>query len=125
VTMGHPLIMGRKTYESIGHPLSGRKNIILTRQANYVAPGCRVACSLEEALALVADAGEVFVCGGGEVYCQALPLAQRLYLTLIEVDVEGDAWFPELPKGIFREIRREPLSGNPPAQFTVWERVEL
>jgi dihydrofolate reductase len=123
LTMGHPLIMGRRTYESIGRPLPGRATIVLTRQAGYLAPGCRVAHSLAEALALVADADEVFICGGEEIYRQALPLAERLYLTLVEAEPVGDAWFPELAAGEFAETWREALPGTPPAVLTIWERI--
>jgi dihydrofolate reductase len=83
LTMGKPLIMGRRTYESIGRPLPGRRMVVLSRQLGYTAPGCEVAGSLAEALELLRGAGEVFVGGGAAVYQEALPLASRVYLTLI------------------------------------------
>jgi len=106
LTMGHSLIMGRKTFESIGRPLPGRETIVVTRQAGYRAAGCLVAHSLAEALAQARGSDEVFVCGGGELYREALPLAGRLYLTLLAAEVEGDTFFPELPAEQFREVAR-------------------
>src|SRR3990167_10858678 len=94
ITMGHPIIMGRKTHESIGRVLPGRTNIIITREPNYQAEGCIVVHSLEEALRQVQDE-EVFVIGGGEIYKQALPLADKLYLTYIDKEIEGDTFFPD------------------------------
>ena len=108
LTMGAPVIMGRNTRESIGRPLPGRRNIVVTRQPQAAWNGCSVAHSLDEALALAADAPEVFVIGGAELYAQALPRADRLYLTFIDADVSGDAFFPELDPAAWREIAREP-----------------
>ncbi len=98
LTMGHPVIMGRKTFESIGKPLPGRDNIIITRNLDYQAPGATVLGSVEEALqkAKNIDRDEVFVIGGGEIYALALPYADKLYLTLVDKEVPGaDAFFPE------------------------------
>ncbi|GAB2531696.1 dihydrofolate reductase [Rufibacter soli] len=98
LTMGHPMIMGRKTFEAIGKPLPGRTSVIVTRQPDYQAPeGCLVASSLEEALqqSLALDE-QVLVVGGGEIYRQALPLAEVVYLTLVHESFEGDVYFPEL-----------------------------
>ena len=98
ITMGHPIIMGRKTHESIGKPLAGRTNIIVTHDPQYSSAGCLVSHSLEEALRLAANASgndKIFVIGGGEIYKQALPLADKLYLTYIERQVEGDVFFPD------------------------------
>jgi dihydrofolate reductase len=96
-TMGHTLIVGRKTYESIGRPLPGRKMIVLTRQQNYTAEGCQVVDGLQEALELARLQGEneAFVAGGAQVYAQALRLADRIYWTQVHAEVEGDAFFPE------------------------------
>lgn len=100
VTMGKPMIMGRRTWESVGTALPGRRTIVVTRQAGYEAAGAEVAGSLEEALALVADAPEVCVVGGAGVYAQALPLADRMELTLIHArGVEGDSHFPAWEAG--------------------------
>ncbi len=97
ITTGHPVIMGRKTFESIGRPLPGRTNIIVTRDGSYQAEGCLVVTSLEKALqeAKQAESEEIFIIGGGEIYTQALPLADTLYLTLINAEVKGDAFFPD------------------------------
>jgi dihydrofolate reductase len=111
VTMSHPVIMGRKTFESIlaslGKPLPGRSNIIVTRNAQFRADGCITVHSLEAALAACGAAAEAFVIGGGEIYRQALPLARRIYLTEIDAEFEGDARFPEFDKTVWRESARE------------------
>jgi dihydrofolate reductase len=111
LTMGAPVIMGRKTHESIGKVLPGRRNIVVTRQTGARFEGCEVAGSLEAALALAADAPEVFVIGGAELYRLALPRADRLYLTLIDADYAGDAFFPEIDPAEWRETSREPRAG--------------
>ncbi|AOT06962.1 diacylglycerol kinase [Pseudoalteromonas luteoviolacea] len=95
ITLGKPVIMGRKTFESIGRPLPGRRNIVITRNAEYQAEGIEVASSTDEALALVDKIDEVMIIGGGNIYNQFLPLCSRLYLTYIELDVEGDTRFPD------------------------------
>lgn len=106
LTMGHHLLMGRKTYESIGRPLPGRTNIVLTRQPDFQAENCLIAASLEEALELCEDDDEVFVIGGAAVYRQALPLAHRIYLTLIRQDFEGDTFLFEIDQTCWQEIWR-------------------
>ena len=119
LTMGAPVIMGRKTHDSIGRPLPGRRNIVVTRQADARWDGCEVARSLDDAIALAADAPEVFVIGGGELYRLALSRADRLYLTLIDADYEGDAFFPEFDPADWRETAREPGAGF---AFVTYER---
>ncbi len=96
LTMGHHILMGRKTFESIGRPLPGRTSIIITRQPDYQAEGCWIVHSLEAALALAQARGEqeAFVIGGADIYAQALPLADRMYLTWVEAEPEADAFFP-------------------------------
>jgi dihydrofolate reductase len=125
LTMGHCLIMGRKTYESIGRPLPGRTVIVLTRQPDYAPPGVLVAHTLDEALAL-ASGDEIFVAGGAEIYRQTLPLADRLYLTLIEREIAGDAYFPPLNEADWQLISQEHYDAdeaNPyPHRFFVYER---
>ncbi len=98
LTMGYPLIMGRKTYESIGRALPGRRNIVITSQ-KITYPGCEVVPSLEEALKAVEHdpSGEAFIFGGGDVYRQALPMTDRVYMTRVHGQLEGDVTFPELP----------------------------
>lgn len=108
LTMGSPLIMGRKTYDSIGRPLPGRRNIVITRNADWSVPGVEVARSLDEALALVADAPQAFVMGGGQIYTQALPHADELVLTEVDQDVpDADTFFPDWPRAEFEETARE------------------
>jgi dihydrofolate reductase len=131
LTLGHPVIMGRKTYESIGRPLPGRRNLVVTRQRDYAAPGTTVAHSLQEAVALAGgrgDGGEIFVAGGASLYAQALPLADRLYVTHVETAVAGgDASFPEIDPAVWRAVARE---GHPadarhafPFSYVTYERV--
>lgn len=107
LTMGHPILMGRKTFESIGRALPGRTNIILTRDDGYKAQDCLIAHSIEEALQLARDGDEVFVIGGAELYREILPRADRFYLTLIDADFEGDVFFPEFDKNYWIEMSRE------------------
>jgi dihydrofolate reductase len=122
ITMGYPLIMGRKTFESIGRALPGRKTVILSRQAEYRVQGCQVAASLEAALDLVSDYDEVFICGGEEVYRQAMPLAHRIYLTELVREVEGDSVFPEIPEH-FLAIEEEQVSEEEPYRFSILVRI--
>lgn len=102
ITSGHPVIMGRKTYESLGRPLPNRTNVVITRQKDYSAPGCVIVNSLEQGIELFADkqcecqsGGEVFIIGGAEIYRQAMPIADRFYLTVVHHDYGGDTYFPE------------------------------
>ena len=106
-TLGSPVIMGRKTYDSIGRPLPGRRNVVVTRNPDWSAPGVETALSLEAAIALVADAPKVFVIGGAQLYAQALPLANELVLTEVNADYEGDTFFPAWNKTAFTETSRE------------------
>lgn len=111
LTLGHPVVMGRKTWESLGKPLPGRVNLVVTRQPGYQAEGARVVASLDDALALAAkDDPLVFVIGGGEIYRQALPRADRVELTRVRQRVEGDATFPDLGPE-WRETAREEHDG--------------
>jgi dihydrofolate reductase len=96
LTMGKPIVMGRKTFESIGRPLPGRRNIVITRQRGFAAEGCDVVSSIDEAIAAAGDAAEVMVIGGSEIYALFLPHATRLYLTRVHANVDGDALFPAL-----------------------------
>jgi len=108
VTLGHPVVMGRRTWESLPErfrPLPGRRNVVVTRNPEWSAAGAERAGSLDEALSLVAGAERVSVVGGGEVFAAALPLADELLLTEIDIDVDGDAFFP--PFGDFVETARE------------------
>lgn len=114
VTMGKSLLMGRKTYESIGRPLPGRTNIVLSRQQQFSAPGVIVVHSTEQALAEAGRTGatELMVIGGEDVYRTMLPLARRLYLTRVDTQVEGDAFFPPLEPGRWLEVSRHDVAAN-------------
>ncbi len=116
VTLGKPVIMGRKTFESIGKPLPGRDNIVVTRDPKFHADGIAVAHSLDDALAQTHATPEIMLIGGAQLYMQALPRAQRLYLTLIHADFDGDAHFPDYDPADWRETAREdhvPDENNP------------
>jgi len=107
VTLGKPIIMGRKTYESIGRPLPGRKNIVMSHNTDYTLEGCDTVTSLEDALKLVSDVEEVMIIGGGYLYEQTISQADKLYLTFIDLDVDGDTKFPEYEKLNLKELKRE------------------
>lgn len=122
ITMGKPVIMGRKTWDSLPRkPLPGRRNIVITRQADFPAEGAEVVATPEEALSLCAGAPEVAVIGGGEVYRLFWPMVDRLYLTEVDLEVEGDTHFPALDPAEWREVAREvhPRSERDPAAFTL------
>jgi dihydrofolate reductase len=106
ISMGKAVIMGRKTYQSIGKPLAGRHNIVLTRDRTFEAAGCTVAHSIEEALAAAGE-GEIMVIGGAKVYEQMLPMADRIYLTMIDAQFDGDSYFPLIDMANWREVSRE------------------
>lgn len=107
-TLGKPVVMGRKTWESLPKkPLPGRRNIVVTRQADYAADGAQTAPSLATALALCADADEIVVMGGGEIYREAMPQATDLRITEIALRPEGDAFFPAIDAALWRECSRE------------------
>jgi len=107
VTYGHPVIMGRRTWESLGKPLAGRDNIVVTRTPDYAAPGASIASTLEAAVALCLGARTAFVIGGGELYAAALPCAAGLVITEIQRNYEGDTRFPEYDRSAWRERRRQ------------------
>ena len=126
LTLNHPILMGRKTFESLGRPLPGRTNIVITRNLDYKQEGCLVADSIPGAIALCADADEIFFIGGADLYAQAIPLADRLYLTEVDIEAAGDAWFPDYDRSVFKEVSREPLTGGKGDvlgfDFVVYER---
>lgn len=126
LTLGHPVIMGRRTWESLAlRPLPGRENIVVTRSPGYEAPGAHVAASLEAALALCAGEAVAFVIGGGELYQAALPLADGLVLTEIGRDYPGDALFPQFDRAAWRETQRQPQTGADGLRFdfVLYERA--
>jgi dihydrofolate reductase len=126
ITMGKPIVMGRLTWESIGRPLPGRLNIVISRQPDFVAEGCTVVGSPEAAISAAGDAPEVMVIGGGHIYKQFLPLADRIYLTRVHAEVEGDAFFPELDESkwdiVDSEAHEADGQGAPPHTFLTLER---
>ena len=107
LTLGKPVVMGRRTYDSIGKPLPGRRNIVLTRQLGWRADGVETAVTLDDALALAADTPEVAIIGGATVYAEALPRADRIELTEVHAAPAGDTFFPPLDPARWREIARE------------------
>jgi dihydrofolate reductase len=107
VTMGHPIIMGRRTYESIGRPLPGRMNIVVSRNRDFEAPGCTVVDSLEKAYAAAGNAQEVSIIGGTSLFEAALPTADCVHLTEVEADVEGDTWFPDFDRSQWNQVEIE------------------
>lgn len=133
VTLGKPIIMGRKTYESIGRPLPGRTNIVITRQADWFAEGVLIAKSVDEALVLAGQVRnaegkapeEVMVIGGAEIYRSALAQANRVYLTRIDVDVEGDAYFAELPSEQWELVSEAQgdIESSLPHRFLMYEKI--
>lgn len=148
ITMGHPIIMGRKTYESIDRLLPGRTTIIVTRNRNYQVPGALIAGSVDEALGMARQvmaetrsndgsaenaresdrpSTECFVIGGAEIYRHAFPLADRIYLTRVDADPQGDTWLPDLDWSQFRMISEQPVPADSrnefPSVFQVFERL--
>ena len=126
LTLGHPVIMGRNTYESIGRPLPGRRNIVVTRNPGFRAEGCETCSTLEAAFAACqGGSDEIFVIGGAQIYAEALPLAQRLYLTEIRRAFDGDARFPDWNRTAWKEVAREAhRSGDGlEYEFAVYDRA--
>lgn len=128
LTMGHTIIMGRKTFESIGKPLPGRKTIVVTRQKDFDAKGCETVADLKEAICKIKDEAEVFVAGGGEIYRQIMSLhyTRRIYLTRIYANFEGDSFFPDIDTEKWELIEREeyePDEKNPyPYAFLIYKK---
>jgi len=127
LTMGKPIVMGRKTYESIGRPLPGRTNIVISRDSGYRAEGVTVVRTPEAALQAAGDVEEVMIIGGASFYRQMLPQTDRLYLTLVHQTIDGDAWFPELDDSQWQPLSREdhsPDGKNPwPYSFITMQRI--
>lgn len=126
-TLGKPIIMGRKTWESIGKPLPGRQNIVITRQRGFVAKGCDVAASVEAAIALASEAEELMVIGGTQIYEMFLPRAERLYVTRVHAVVEGDAFFPSIDENQWKlltdELHWADDKNDHAFSFRIYERV--
>ncbi len=128
VTMGKPILMGRKTYESIGRPLPGRHNIVVTRDRAFSAEGCTVVPSVDKALAAAGPSPELVVVGGASFYAQLIHSAERMYLTLIDAEFEGDTFFPTYQSTDWREVSRDDFQPDEeniyPYSFVVLERVK-
>ena len=118
LTTGHTVVMGRKTFESMGRALPNRRNIVITRDPGYRAEGCEVVNSVEEALLLVATEEEVFIIGGGMIYRELWDRADRLYLTVVHAEVEGDTFLPEVSPERWQEVRRECFPGDEKNEFS-------
>lgn len=127
-TSGKTIVMGRKTFESIGRALPNRRNIVVTRNTKWNAEGAEIAGSLIAAIELAGNAPEIMIIGGGEMYAQALPIADRVYFTRIHATPDGDTWFPELSEEIWQKTRAEKLPRGPSdtadATFCVYERIK-
>lgn len=117
ITMGAPILMGRKTFDAIGRPLPGRDNLIISRNADYQQSGCKVFSEIEPAIEYASNSPELFVIGGATLYEALLPTADYLYLTLIQRDFAGDTWFPELDYAAWQELEREDVSDDPQVDF--------
>ena len=128
LTMGHHMIMGRKTFDSIGKALPGRTTVVVTRDKQLMIEGCLMAHSLAEAIALCAEDEETFIVGGADIYAQSLTLANTLYITEIRQDVEGDAHFPQFDKEAWQETAREVRSQETPQpllyHFVTYQRIK-
>jgi len=121
-TMGHVLIMGRKTHESIGRPLPGRDTIVISRDPGRSFPGCATATSLPDALARCAGREKVFIAGGAQIYALALPLTDTILLSILDRSVTGDTFFPGIPEQDFIETARTAISGPLPYTRIVYQR---
>ena len=126
ITIGHSVIMGRKTYESLVNPLPGRTNIVVTRQTSYQASGCIIVHDRESAFnSCPTEEKEAFICGGAQLYRLGLAMADRIYLTLIPKEISGDTYFPEIPETEFQIIKSESIDGIEPYYFYIYERINL
>ena len=124
-TLGHPIIMGRKTWDSLGRPLPGRSNIVISRNPDLRAEGAIVVATLQAAIEACGDAAQAYVIGGAQIYAQALPLAQRVLATEVHAQVEGDAFFPLLPAFQWKETARapQPAENGYAYDFVTYERA--
>ncbi|OZI66608.1 dihydrofolate reductase [Bordetella genomosp. 11] len=126
-TLGHPIVMGRKTWESLGRPLPGRTNIVITRSPGYAAEGATVVPDIDAALRAAGATDEVFIIGGAQIFSAVLDHADRIVATEIKADIDGDAWFPLLPSFRWRESSRQPQPAENGYEydFVVYERVPV
>lgn len=112
-TMGKPIVMGRKTFVSIGRPLPGRRNIVITRDSSFSAQGCEIVNGIQQALSLCSDMEEIMLIGGASLYQQTIDQATRLYITRIHHSFEGDTWFPEFDLNDWKQVNREDHEADP------------
>jgi len=128
VTMGKPIVMGRKTWDSLGRPLPGRQNIIITRQSGFDADGCDVVPYPAKALTVADDSDEIMIIGGGQIYAMFLRRADRIYLTRVHTEIEGDAFFPELDEEQWQRVSAEHHEADDTNEyaftFEVWDRQD-
>lgn len=122
ITWGHSLIMGRNTHESIGKPLPGRQNIVVTRNQEYSSPGCTIVHSLQEAYDLCQSEDKVFNIGGAQLYRQGLEQADKLILTVLKEEKTGDAFFPSFSTTVFELISQENFAGPCPCEISIYAR---
>ncbi len=122
-TSGCPVIMGRKTFDSLGNPLGGRRNIIITRNQSLSIAGAETAGSIKAALALCGNQAKVFIIGGAEIFSQTIGLADTMILTVLEQKAEGDAFFPDFDQNDFRQIAEYKLAGETPGRIITYRRV--
>jgi len=127
ITMGKPIVMGRLTYESIGRPLPGRENIILTRDPEYKAEGCTIIHQLDQMKSSASDADELMIIGGAQLYLETLPMANKLFVTEVHAELDGDTFFPDLDRSQWREIERQRFKADEKNDFdfsfVVLERI--
>jgi dihydrofolate reductase len=125
ITMGHTMVMGRKTYEAIGRALPGRTNIVVTRQTDYQAPDCNVVHNLKSAFESCSpDEEEAFIIGGGQIYNETISIVDRIYLTVLPRAVGGDTYFPEFSESDYEIIKSDFIDAVEPYHFYVYERVQ-
>lgn len=128
-TMGHIMLMGRKTFDSLGKPLPGRLHVVLTRQKDYAPEGAHVFHDINDALDFCREqtakwGEEVFIIGGGDIFRELMPITDRIYLTEIHKEFEGDAYFPEFDRSLFREVSRTSRTEPLPFDFVTYERAK-
>ena len=125
ITLNHCVIMGRKTYDSIGKPLKDRRNIVISRNNSLLIDGVEVVNSLDKAISIVDDSSEIFIIGGEQIYTISLPLATHLYVTKVNGDYKGDAFFPDFIQNEWREVAREDLISESNLKFSFIEYEKI
>ncbi len=123
-TMNCPIVMGRKTYESIGKPLPGRDNIVLTRDTSLLLPGCIVVHSIQDALHCCRDAEKVYIIGGADIFNETLPIIDTIIVTALEREVDGDVYFPDIDPAVFQQTQSTPYNIEEPYSIVRYERIK-